>query len=419
MTNLKKIIFFLFFLSLSSCAYYEKIFIQDQYVFNPKVVPSSDALITDVWSVDTGDGRSSKSTVLQPSFDEDKNIYTIDSDGLIVSINSQTGNKNWSQNLNLDVTSGITSYKNIIFFGTSRGILYAFDIKNLKDSDDYLGIDNIPFISDSLPVTPKWHYQLKSEAISPVVGSYKNIFVKTSDGNMLSLDVDEGTLDWKNIGRNIPLSIRGSGSAAVDYENIYLARDDGTLISLLQESGKLNWFVSISAKSGRNELESLRDVEMSPYVDSGIIYVGSFQGNLIAVDSISGSLLWSSPISIVTDIDVDNENVFASSADGNLYALDKYNGEIVWKTQLTERIGLLQPVIIEDTVVVMNESGYASVINKSTGDILKYEKITGEIDHQIKVLKTNKNFFILEKSGRLTAFSIGKRNYEDSGFFSW
>ena len=118
-------------------------------------------------------------------------------------------------------------------------------------------------------------------------------------------------------------------------------------------------------------------------------------------------------------LDVDNENIFASSADGNLYALDKYNGEIVWKTQLTERVGLLQPVIIEDTVVVMNESGYASVINKSTGDILKYEKITGEIDHQIKVLKANKNFFILEKNGRLTAFSIGKRNYEDSGFFSW
>ena len=419
MTNLKKIIFFSFFFLLSSCAYYEKIFIQEQYVFIPKVVPSSDALINDLWSVDTGDGRSSKSTVLQPSFDEDKNIYTIDSDGLIVSINSQTGNKNWSQKLNLDITSGITSYKNIIFFGTSRGMLYAFDIENLKDSDDYLGINNIPFISDSLPVTPKWHHQLKSEAVSPVVGSYKNIFVKTSDGNMLSLDIDEGTLDWKNIGRNIPLSIRGSGSAAVDYENIYLARDDGTLISLLQESGKLNWYVSISAKSGRNELESLRDVEMSPYVDSGIIYVGSYQGNLIAVDSISGSLLWSSPISIVTDIDVDNENVFASSADGNLYALDKYNGEIVWKTQLTERVGLLQPVIIEDTVVVMNESGYASVINKSTGDILKYEKITGEIDHQIKVLKANKNFFILEKSGRLTAFSIGKRNYEDSGFFGW
>ena len=61
------------------------------------------------------------------------------------------------------------------------------------------------------------------------------------------------------------LSLRGSGSIVADSENIYVARDDGTLVSLLQDSGKLNWYASISPKSGRTVLESLRDVETVSY----------------------------------------------------------------------------------------------------------------------------------------------------------
>lgn len=409
----------LFSLMLSSCAYYEKIFEKESTAFMPKHEVSTNYIVQELWSVDSGDGRSPKSTVLQPAFDNKKNIYIIDSDGLITSVDSQTGNKNWSQDMDLDVTSGISTHKDLIFFGTSDGKIYCLSREVLNESDNLFSITNIPFISDSLPVKPKWHFQLKSESIAPAVGSYNNIFVKTNDGDTLAIDITDGSLSWKNISGNIPLSLRGSGSASVDFENIYVARDDGTLVSLLQQSGKLNWYISISAKSGRNELESLRDVEMSPYIDSGIIFVGSYQGNLIAVDSISGSLLWSVPISIVSNLDGDDDKLFASSTDGYLFALNKYNGDSIWKTKLLEKGNLLQPVVLDDTVVVMSDQGYISLLDKSNGKILKYEKITDEIDYQIRVLKSNKSFFILEKSGRLTAFNVIERKYEESSFFSW
>jgi len=419
MKNLKILYICLFSLTLSSCAYYEKVFKKESTEFEPKPEVSTNYIIEELWSIDAGGGRSPKSTVLQPSFDSKNNIYTIDSDGLINSIDSQTGDRNWSQNMNLDVTSGITSYKDLVFFGTTDGKIYAIKSDRLKESDNLFNVYSIPFISDSLPVKPEWHFQLKSESIAPVVGSYNNIFIKTNDGDTLAIDITDGSLSWKNISNNIPLSLRGSGSASVDYENIYVARDDGTLISLLQQSGKLNWYISISAKSGRNELESLRDVEMSPYIDSGLIFVGSYQGNLIAVDSISGSLLWSTPISVVSNLDGDDERLFVSSVDGYLHALNKYNGETLWKTKLVEREKLLQPVVLENTVIVMNDQGYISLLDKFNGKILEYEKITGEIDYQIRILKSNKSFFILEKNGKLTAFNVFERKYEDSSFFSW
>ena len=187
----------------------------------------------------------------------------------------------------------------------------------------------------------------------------------------------------KSSGRiNLP-----SESRLTDFnsENIYVARDDGTLVSLLQDSGKLNWYASISPKSGRTVLESLRDVEMTPYNDFGVIYAGSYQGNLIAADSLSGNLLWSNAISVATNVVADEKNIYTSSTDGNLYSIGKYDGIILWKTQLTKGQYLSQPLLFEDKVIVLNESGFISVLDKLDGNVLKYEKIVDEIDYQIKL----------------------------------
>lgn len=412
-----KIFFISSIIFLSSCTYYEKLFKETKKPFIPTITISSKVVIDDLWSVSAGDGSNQESNILQPSLDKNNNVYVIDSDGLITSINYENGKKNWSNNLGLNVTSGITFYNNTLFFGTSEGKLYAYNLELLENNDEFLGSVDVPFFSTNLK--PNWHTQLSSEVTTPVTGSYNNIFFKTNDGDTFSVDMDSGLINWRNINRNVVLSLRGSGSIAADSENIYVARDDGTLVSLLQDSGKLNWYASISPKSGRTVLESLRDVEMTPYNDFGVIYAGSYQGNLIAADSLSGNLLWSNAISVATNVVADEKNIYTSSTDGYLYSIGKYDGIILWKTQLTKGQYLSQPLLFEDKVIVLNESGFISILDKLDGNVLKYEKIVDEIDYQIKLIKVNKSFLILSKSGRLTAFSISERNYEKFNLFSW
>ena len=129
--------------------------------------------------------------------------------------------------------------------------------------------------------------------------------------------------------------------------------------------------------------------------------------------------MWSNAISVATNVVADEKNIYTSSTDGNLYSIGKYDGIILWKTQLTKGQYLSQPLLFEDKVIVLNESGFISVLDKLDGNVLKYEKIVDEIDYQIKLIKVNKSFLILSKSGRLTAFSISERNYEKFNLFSW
>ncbi|MEC9206147.1 MAG: PQQ-binding-like beta-propeller repeat protein [Pseudomonadota bacterium] len=419
MKHLTRLFLIILIFSISSCAYYEKLFKKTSKPFTPNVTSTTNIVIDTLWSIDSGDGSDFDSAVLQTSLDKNDNAYVIDSDGLITSINYMNGDKNWSTNLNLDVTSGITFYKDIIFFGTADGKLYAYNVERLKSSKSFFELIEVPLLNEGEVIKPKWNIQLNSEVSNPVTGADNNIFFKTNDGDTYSVNLNTGSINWKNINRNIVLSLRGSGSLTTDSESVYVARDDGTLVSLSQDSGKLNWYVSISPKSGRTELESLRDVEMTPYNDFGVIYVGSYQGNLIAVDSLSGSLLWSQPISVTTNLAVDDKNIYTSSTDGYLYSIGKYDGKVFWKTQLIEGKFLTQPLLYDKKIIVINESGFASVIDKNNGNILKYEKIMGEVDYQTRIIKINKGFLILSKDGRLTAFNIDERDYEKFDFFSW
>ena len=154
----------------------------------------------------------------------------------------------------------------------------------------------------------------------------------------MAINIENSKIEWNYKGRNIPLSVKGSGPIVNLNNNLFIARDDGNLISLKKNTGKLNWLTSISPRSGRNELESLRDIEMTPLVKDGVVFVGSFQGNLISVDAFNGNLIWSKPMSILSNIAIDEENVYVADSQGYIFALDRFSGFTKWKLKLENNL---------------------------------------------------------------------------------
>ena len=69
----------------------------------------------------------------------------------------------------------------------------------------------------------------------------------------------------------------------------------------------------------------------APIIDSGILFVGSDDNSLYAIDIRSGKLKWTySTLGKVYTPAAKNGVVFAASFDNNIYALD-YNGNLKWK----------------------------------------------------------------------------------------
>ena len=357
------------------------------------------------WSTDIGVSRDYKTGVLQPVFINGIS-YTIDNNGYISAIDLDTGNKLWAYDLDMDVSSGLGLHDDRLFFGTNDGMYYAFSISKIMKP--YSILDNLDFINilDDSTLKPDLEIQLKSEAASPAIGIDNLVFIKLDDGDTVAIDYIDKSIAWNYKGRNVSLSIKGSGAIASMNNNIYVPRDDGNLISLLASSGKLNWLVSISARSGRNELESLRDIEITPIIDNGILYIGSYQGNLIAVDIYTGSLLWSRPVSVMSNLSNDDQALYVSDYSGFIYGIDRYDGSIIWKYATSKNIVPTQTFVMDELVISFTTNGYIIILNKQDGELLTYKKILSDIDPQVKGIFSNKYLYIISKDGRLNAIKV-------------
>jgi len=358
-----------------------------------------------LWSTNIGQERSFKTGVLQPVF-FNNDSYTIDSEGLITSIDLSTGNVKWVHDLDLDVSSGLSLHNNMLFFGTNDGKYHGYKIDRLASSYGFFDKFDITALLQASSIKPDLLVQLLSEVSSPGLGIDNLIFVKLDDGATVAINIENSTIEWEYKGRNVPLSMKGSGSIANLNNNLFIARDDGNLISLKKDTGKLNWLISISPRSGRNELESLRDIEMTPFVKDGTIFVGSFQGNLISVDAFNGNLIWSKPISILSNIDIDEESVYVADSKGNIFSLDKFSGFTKWKLKLENNLIGTQSFSYDKYVINISTKGHVMIVDKTKGKILSFLDVISDIDNQVKGVFINKVLYITSKNGRLNAIKI-------------
>ena len=398
----------LIFLSLffTSCSYMNALPSLPDFGFNNnKVEEYGDMGIKLLWSTDIGQERSFKTGTLQPAF-SNNHSYTIDSEGLITSIDLSSGKIKWIYDLDLKVSSGLAFHNDMLFFGTNDGKYYGYKIDKLSSSYGFLDKIDITALFQKSSIKADLLVQLPSEVSSPGLGIDNLIFVKLDDGSTVAINIENSKIEWNYKGRNVSLSMKGSGSIVNLNSNLFIARDDGNLISLKKNTGKLNWLISISPRSGRNELESLRDIEMVPLIKDGVVFIGSFQGNLVSIDAFNGNLIWSKPMSVLSNIAIDMDNVYVADSKGYIFALDRFSGFTKWKLKLENNLIGTQTFSYNKYIINISTKGHVMVIDKTQGKILSLSKVVDDIDNQAKGVLTDKILYIASKNGRLNAIKI-------------
>jgi parallel beta-helix repeat protein len=123
-------------------------------------------------------------------------------------------------------------------------------------------------------------------------------------------------------------------------------------------------------------------VESSPAVSGGVVFVGSDDGNLYAFDAATGALKWnyttgnyveSSPV-------ISGGVVYVGSWDGNIYALDAGTGALEWNYTTAGNVGYSSPAVVGGVVYVGSEDdeGILYALDATTG-ALKWSYATGPV----------------------------------------
>jgi outer membrane protein assembly factor BamB len=234
----------------------------------------------------------------------------------------------WRTQTGAPVRSSPTIVGNAVLIGSSDGHLYALDAST--------GYANWAFTADG------------AIASSPAVAA-ERVFFATYNGTFYAVNRDTGHLLWKTqFGpyTPTPYELKPGGhtptfngdfilsSAAVVNDTVVVGGGDGQVHALSARSGKPRWTVRTEGR-----------IRSSPAISDGVVYVGSFDGSLYAIDFTSGKVIWRYDTkgrlldparfdwdrrAILSSPAVADGVVYFGSRDSHLYAVDAAKGTLKW-----------------------------------------------------------------------------------------
>lgn len=189
----------------------------------------------------------------------------------------------------------------------------------------------------------KWHFATGDRIVSSPVWATGNIYFGSNDGHVYALDAASGRQRW---------AWRTEGpvpsTPAVAEGRVHVLSYDGRLHTLDAASGAPLWKFATGGER-RFEARGLHgatprtqtiadpyDVYLSsPAVVGGVVYFGSSDGHVYALDAASGALRWKQRTGDVVHASpaVANGVVVVGSWDGRLYAFDALTGAERWRFQ--------------------------------------------------------------------------------------
>lgn len=186
-----------------------------------------------------------------------------------------------------------------------------------------------------------WEFKTGGRVISSPVAAGGIVYVGSDDHCLHAIDAGNGRERWKyQSGANV------NSTPTVVNGRVYFLSLDGNAYSLDARTGKLIWKFSTGGESRLNVaglygLAPSREVVpdpwdffiSSPVLDGSIVYFGSGDHNVYALDALTGSLLWKYQTGDVVHSSpaIADGILYIGCWDGVLYALNAKTGQPVWK----------------------------------------------------------------------------------------
>jgi len=341
------------------------------------------------WKTNTGAGIESASYNMRPLLVQNQ-IYSVNTEGLVKSIDTESGKVNWSAETEVAAITGLAGTAEVILASSRDGDLNAFNI----------GQDGLKL---------RWSIQLKGEVRAQPLIADQQIFVRTVDGRLSALSLSDGSIQW-TVTRRVPaLSLTGNSQPVVKDDLVIAGFDDGKISAFSRVDGRTVWETTVSHPTGRTEIERLVDIDGQFIIEDGIIFVSSYQGKLAAIQAIDGNVLWSRNFSSYQSIVADEAALYLSSDNSHIWSIDRRTGSAFWKQEALHARKITAPLLIGDKLVVADLEGYVHWLNKSDGTIKGRVQPT-KARYLAQPLEWNDRIMVVDNEGILSSLYLKSSN---------
>ena len=309
-------------------------------------------------------------------------IFTFSSAGLVFSYFSN-GKLNWENDLNFSLSSGVGKGFGSLFVTSIDGDIFSLDINN----------GNL-----------NWSSKIGGESLSVPSSNGDIVAVQTSNGKITAINLKDGKFRWEYISVLPSLSLRGTSSPIFDDGNLYVGFANGNLAKIEPRSGVIQWEIPVTISKGSSEIERIIDIDSKPLVSSGLAFATSYQGDVSAINSLNGRVIWSNNFSSTKDILEIERNIYLVDEDSEVQAFSGLTGISLWRIKDYRLRNLTSPQRLNNYIIVGDFEGYLHFLDISSGSTIGRYRVSRS---GILSLKTYKNSIVcLDTSGRLTYLEV-------------
>jgi outer membrane protein assembly factor BamB len=243
--------------------------------------------------------------------------------------------------------------------------LFAQDGSMFRGNPQHAGIYDSVAVPKFTEI--KWKFATHGQVYSSPALVNGVVYIGSNDHFLYAIDAQTGTQKWK-----FKTGSRVASSPAVIGGTVYFGSFDSIFYALDAASGQLKWkfqtagerrYIGTHLHGSEPAAEPMPDpfdfYLSSPTIANGLVYFGSGDTNVYALDAATGSLKWKFKTGDVVHASpaVADGAVFIGSWDSYFYALDATTGQEKWKfktgedPQIHNQVGIQGSAIVADGIV--------------------------------------------------------------------
>lgn len=213
---------------------------------------------------------------------------------------------------------------------------------------------------------------------APTISGGK-VFALTFTSELHALNAENGEELWSYQGVAEDRGVLAQIAPAVGENVVIVPSPSGEVTALRSDTGGVLWSESlVTAKQGKS-IAQLADIAGRPMVDRGVVYAVSNANKIMALDLQSGRRVWDAEFGGLHSPWLAGDYIFMLTNNAELVCVSRIDGKVRWVTALKrfedeedreDPIQWAGPVLASDRLIVTSSLGDALAVSPYTGKIL-------------------------------------------------
>ncbi len=335
-----------------------------------------------LWVRKIGQGTEGRRLGLAPAFQEGQ-LFIADAKGLVSAIRADDGQVRWQRETGLPYSGGPAVAGDALILGSIDGDLVALSSQDGQE---------------------RWRIQLASEVLSSPKIAGELVIVHSLDDQVFGFDLNTGEPRWVYASQAPILSLRGSSAPLIAGDAVIVGLSGGRLVKLELATGLPEWETTVTPPRGRSELARVVDLDATPVLDHGTLYVCAYNGDLAAVDLESGAVLWRRKLSAHAGLAMADGVLYVTDSDDQIWAAKPSDGAGLWKQDALRYRNLSAPAVLGDWLILGDLAGYVHWLSRADGKLVARQKIA-DAPIQARPLVVGERVFVYASDGTLAALA--------------